>query len=271
VGIHLDSDTDADPRLLGVATPALDRLRPEIGLEPDPEATAIRDSPVLTLAPASTSGAAEALRFRDAAEPKPAAAAELPEWGDPAAPLVYVSFGSEAAASHHFPGVYRRAALALAELPVRTLVTIGERRDPAELGPLPPSVRVERWISQAAVMPRASAMVGHGGSGSTLMALAAGVPIAFMPLFVDGPANAGRVQQLGAGIVAEDLARDVEALLVRPRHRAAARALAEEIAALPPATDAVALLERYASVRRRATATAAPSIAIAPATSAPAS
>ena len=43
-----------------------------------------------------------------------------------------------------------------------------------------------------------------------------------------------------------------------------------EIAALPPATDAVAVLERYARVPRRATATAAPSIAIAPATSAPA-
>ena len=269
VGIHLDSDTDAAPRLLGVATPALDLLRPEIGLEPDPEATAIRDSPVLTLAPASTSGAAEALRFRDTA-PEPAAR-ELPEWGDPAAPLVYVSFGSEAAASHHFPGVYRRAALALAELPVRTLVTIGERREPAELGPLPPSVRVERWVAQAAVMPRASAMVGHGGSGSTLIALAAGVPIAFVPLFVDGPTNASRVQELGAGIVAEDLARDVETLLVEPRHRAAARALAGEIAALPPATDAVAVLERYARVPRRATATAAPSIAIAPATSAPAS
>ena len=120
-------------------------------------------------------------------------------------------------------------------------------------------------------MPRACAMVGHGGSGSTLIALAAGVPIAFVPLFVDGPTNAERVQELGAGIVAEDLARDVETLLVQPRHRAAARALAGEIAALPPATDAVALLERYASVRRRATATAAPSIAIAPATRAPAS
>ena len=58
VGVHLDSDTDADPRLLGVATPALDALRPSLGLAPDPEATAIRESPVLTLAPASTSGAA---------------------------------------------------------------------------------------------------------------------------------------------------------------------------------------------------------------------
>ena len=155
---------------------------------------------MLTLSPASTSGAVEdtpVLRFRDAA-PRPAAA--LPHWGDPAAPLVYVSFGSEAAASHHFPGVYRRAARALGELPVRTLVTIGDRRDPSELGPLPPSVRVERWVPQAAVMAQASAMVGHGGSGSTLMALAAGVPLAFVPLFVDGPANARRVAELGGGI-----------------------------------------------------------------------
>src|SRR3954452_6742855 len=52
VGIHPDSDTDADPRLLmGVAAPALDELRPQIGLERDPAARAIRESPILTLAP----------------------------------------------------------------------------------------------------------------------------------------------------------------------------------------------------------------------------
>ena len=270
VGVHLDSDTDADPRLIGVATPALDALRPLLGLAPDPEAAAIRDSPVLTLAPASTSGMARALRFRDPVVPEPA---QLPEWGDPAAPLVYVSFGSEAAASHHFPGVYRRAIGALAGLPVRTLVTIGNRRDPAELGPLPPSVRVERWVDQAAVMPHASAMVGHGGSGSTLAALAAGVPLAFMPLFVDGPANARRVAALGAGVVAEDAGAAVEALLADAGHRAAARALREEIASHAPVERAVAVLEDYAgaSVRRRAVATTAPITAIAPATSAPAS
>ena len=61
-------------------------------------------------------------------------------------PLVYVTFGSEAPASEHFPGVYRDTIAALAELPVPVLVTIGDRRDPAELGPLPPSVRVERWV-----------------------------------------------------------------------------------------------------------------------------
>jgi UDP:flavonoid glycosyltransferase YjiC (YdhE family) len=247
VGIHLDSDTDAGPRLLGVAIPALDALRPELGLAPDPEARAIRESPVLTLAPASTSGDAPAHRFRDTA---PAPEAELPRWGDPAAPLVYVSFGSHAAASHHFPAVYRRAAEALAELPVRALLTIGDRRDPAELGAQPPNVRVERWVPQAAVMAQASAMVGHGGSGSTLTAIAAGVPQAFVPLFVDGPANARRVAELGAGIAldpaSDQLAAAVGELLADPGYRAAAAAIAAEIAALPPVEDAITLLEALA-------------------------
>jgi UDP:flavonoid glycosyltransferase YjiC (YdhE family) len=251
VGIHLDARTDADGRLLGVAVPALDALRPALGLAPDPRAEAIAASPVLTLAPASTTGPlGEAppglLRFRDAA---PSPLAEVPRWGDPAAPLVYVSFGSEAAASHHFPGVFRRAAEELGALPVRTLLTIGDRRDPAELGPLRPSVRVERWVAQRAVMPLASAMVGHGGSGSTLMALAAGVPLALVPLFVDGPANARRVAELGAGIAIDGpdgLGRAVGELLTDAGYRAAARAVAAEIAALPPVEAAVAELERVA-------------------------
>jgi UDP:flavonoid glycosyltransferase YjiC (YdhE family) len=49
-------------------------------------------------------------------------------------------------------------------------------------------------------MAHAGAMVGHGGSGSTLMAMAAGVPLAVVPLFVDQPYNARRVAALGAGL-----------------------------------------------------------------------
>ena len=111
--------------------------------------------------------------------------------------LVYVSFGSEAPESRWFPSLYRDAIEALADFPV--LLTIGDRRDPAELGPLPRRVRVERWVAQDEVMPRAAAVVGHGGSGSTLTALAAGVPLALVPLFVDGPENARRVAGAGAG------------------------------------------------------------------------
>ena len=144
--------------------------------------------------------------------------------------------------------MYREAARALAALDVPVLMTIGDRRDPVELGPLPANVRVERWIAQADVMPRSAAIVSHGGSGSTLMALAAGVPQAFVPLFVDGPANARRVAELGAGILTgDDLAADVRALIEDPRYALAAAMAADEIAALPPVDDAVALIQRSAA------------------------
>jgi UDP:flavonoid glycosyltransferase YjiC (YdhE family) len=97
-----------------------------------------------------------------------------------------------------------------------------------------------------ALMPHAAAMVGHGGSGSTLIALAAGVPLALVPLFVDGPANARRVAGIGAGIELErglagtsGLAGAVRALIADPRYREAAGRVAEEIRALPPVDHAV--------------------------------
>ena len=99
-----------------------------------------------------------------------------------------------------FPGVYRGAIDALAGLPVRLLVTVGRDRDPAELGPVPANVRVERWVPQADLMPHVAAMVCHGGSGTVTMGLAGGVPMAVVPLFADQPWNAERVDALGAGI-----------------------------------------------------------------------
>jgi UDP:flavonoid glycosyltransferase YjiC (YdhE family) len=123
------------------------------------------------------------------------------------------------------------------------LVTIGNDHDPAELGALPANAHAERWVPQSLVMPHAAAMVGHGGSGSTLAALAAGVPLALVPLFADQPYNAARVMELGAGLVLEQdlggLANAVYALLADPR---AARAIAAEVAALPLVDRAVGVL-----------------------------
>jgi UDP:flavonoid glycosyltransferase YjiC (YdhE family) len=74
------------------------------------------------------------------------------------------------------------------------------------------------------------------------------VPQAFVPLFVDGPANARRVSELGAGILAgDDLAAAVRALIEDPRYALAAAVAADEIAALPPVHEAVALIQRSAA------------------------
>jgi MGT family glycosyltransferase len=163
--------------------------------------------------------------------------------------LVYVSFGSAAAGNGFFPAVYRGAADALGDEPIRVLMTLGTEVDPVDLGPVPENVHVERWVPQAAVMPHAAAMVGHGGSGSTLMAMAAGLPLAVVPLFADQPINAARVAALGAGLSldgVESLATAVRSLLAVPSYRDAAAAVAAEIAAHSPIESVVPLLRSIA-------------------------
>jgi UDP:flavonoid glycosyltransferase YjiC (YdhE family) len=219
------------------------------GLAPDPQARSAR-SHVLTMAPASLEGqpAPFVQRFRD---PAVDTAEHDTRFGDPDLPLVYLSFGTQVPSPtrSHFPKVYRDAVHALAALPARILVAIGDRREPAELGPVPPSVRVERWVPQAAVMRSAAVTVGHGGAGSVLSALAAGVPMALVPFFADQPFNSRLIADLGAGLLVEDgtsvLGKAVRTLLDESRFRERAQRIADEIRGLPPidaAVDALAVL-----------------------------
>jgi UDP:flavonoid glycosyltransferase YjiC (YdhE family) len=227
----------------------LARLRRQIGL-PWP-ARDRSEELYLTLAPRSLEHPsfpeyAGTRRFRaPAVRPRP-----LPDWWDGSAdPLVYVSFGSAAAGNGFFPEVYRGAVDALADARVRVLLTVGTEVDPADLGAVPANVHVEQWVPQGAVMAHASAMVGHGGSGSTLAAMAAGLPLAVVPLFADQPENAQRVADVGAGLRLDGVAglgEAVGALLEDPSYREGARAVAAEIAALPPVERAVDVLAAIA-------------------------
>ncbi|WP_053226779.1 glycosyltransferase [Solirubrobacter soli] len=222
----------------------LARLRREFGL-----AVPLRrrtHAPYLTLAPRALEDPSVpefpgTRRFR-APVARPRA---LPDWWDgSSAPLVYVSFGSAAAGNGYFPDVYRGAIDALADQPVRVLLTVGMEVDPAGLGDVPGNVHVEPWVPQSAVMGHAAAMVGHGGSGSTLAAMAAGLPLAVVPLFADQPENAQRVADVGAGLRLDgvsELAEAVRALLDDPSYGENARAVAGEIAALESVTHAVGL------------------------------
>jgi UDP:flavonoid glycosyltransferase YjiC (YdhE family) len=253
VGVGLSIQTDL---LLPLAAPALDELGAKVGV-PAGLADRMASALCMTLAPPSLEDPIapqrqNVRRFRN--QRRPAGPLHL-DWGDPAAPLVYLSFGTEvpSPSRDYFPSLYRAALGELADLPVRVLATIGERRHPAELGALAPSVRVERWIAQADVMPHAAAMVGHGGAGSTLTALAAGVPMALVPLFADQPLNARRVADLGVGIALDrgadsvgELGAAVEALLTDASFRERAMELADEIQALAPVDEAAQILAAIA-------------------------
>jgi hypothetical protein len=216
---------------LAIAAPALEDERPGT-------VAAIVRSPYLTCWPQSLDRAPFPVeRFR----PHVAAAdGPLPDWwpGDER-PLVYVTFGSVAASLPTAAAAYELALAASAGIPGRVLLTTGSE---LELGPSAANVHVERWVPQDDVLPHAAVVVGHGGSGTTLGALAAGLPLVVVPLFADQPHNAVRVAAEGAAVVStlDEIGRSVERVLADDGYRAAAERIAAEMRAQPPIADFLA-------------------------------
>jgi len=253
---------------IGWAAAGVDASRAELGLPADPAGDRLRDAPYLTTIPAPLEDPAvpeprvtHRFRARAFAEPAPLPADWWPGNDDP---LVYATFGSVTAAPHlpYYPVLYRGLIDELGPLPVRLLITVGEARDFSELGPLPPNVRVERWVPQDDVAPHAAAIVCHGGHGSTLGALAHGIPLVVVPLFsVDQVANGTAVARAGAGVTLDGdigvrtvlepgtldgVGPAVEALLADAAPRRAAEGIAAAMRALPPADGAVDVLAALA-------------------------
>src|SRR5215208_6622425 len=225
----------------------------------DLAAAVLRDSPYLSLFPPTLDEGVQpdTHRFRDPAWEEPPG--ELPDWwpGRPDEPLVYVTFGSVAGSFPQALPVYDVAMRAVAELSVRVLFTVGRDLDLGALPAAPENVRVERWVPQQDVLGHAAAAVVHGGSGSTLGALSAGVPLVVLPLFADQPQNARRVAEVGAGIAVEPRRDDlgatvgplreaVDSVLSESAYGEGARALADELRAQRGVDDALPLFERSA-------------------------
>ena len=175
-----------------------------------------------------------------------------PAWlGELGRPLVYVTLGTV----FNRPDLLERLLAALDDVPA-ALVTTGRDVDPAALGPTPAHVRVERFVPQADVLPACAAVVAHGGSGSTLAALAHGLPLVLVPQGADQFENAARVEGVGAGLVVmpEDLTADAVGAALRrvldePSFAAAARRIAGEIASMPGPAEAASAVEAYAVAR----------------------
>lgn len=267
VNIGLDDFTDELVRLLD---------EPLRALGCDRGTAAMREAPRWTLLPPSfdrdaTVTASAPARFR-AGLGGTGDVEELPAWwGARDDPLVYVTFGSVAAGLGLFPRFYADVLASLEGAPVRVLMTLGEAGDAEALGTLPDNVHVERWWPQGQVMPHVAAVVGHGGFGTTMTALVAGVPQVVVPLFsADQFANATQVDAVRAGValaeegVADRLAGSMlpagpavldrlSDAVLRAVHddglRAGARGVAAEIAALPDVAQCVPVLEDLAAAR----------------------
>jgi UDP:flavonoid glycosyltransferase YjiC (YdhE family) len=126
---------------------------------------------------------------------------------------------------------FRTAVRACELLNARALLAT---KFPEQLPPnLPATIRPIAFAPFRALLPLCSAIVHHGGIGTTAAALSAGTPQLVLPLAWDQPDNAARVRRLGAGNSlppkrrsAEDLANALSHLMTEAMRRRC-RALAE--------------------------------------------
>jgi rhamnosyltransferase subunit B len=133
--------------------------------------------------------------------------ASFPLWDDPhggeadpelaafldrgSAPVV-VSPGT---ANRHAAPFFDAVRVALTRLEHRGLFLTGY---PEQLPPdLPETILVRRYVPFSSVLPRAAAIVHHGGIGTLAQGLAAGRPQLMMPMSFDQPDNAVRAGRLG--------------------------------------------------------------------------
>jgi UDP:flavonoid glycosyltransferase YjiC (YdhE family) len=216
------------------------------GLEPEPYAGAFRGLYVDISPPCFAWEEPQGTSIR--LHPFEAEAGEAPAWlGGLGSPLVYATLGT----IFNEPALLQSLLAGLDQVPA-ALVTTGRDVDPTSVGTVPQRVRLEQFVPQAQVFPLCAAVLAHGGSGTTLGALAHGLPLLLVPQGADQFDNAARCERAGAAIVlrpdeltADAVRASLRRLLDEPSYRSAAQAVAAEIAAMPTAVEAVPAIEAY--------------------------
>ncbi|GAB2721549.1 nucleotide disphospho-sugar-binding domain-containing protein [Kitasatospora kifunensis] len=124
------------------------------------------------------------------------------------------------------------------------------------LGELPSDVTVVTDTPLNLLLADADLVVSHGGAGTVLTALHAGLPLLLVPQLPDHAGHSARVLAAGAGEVlsrdeatAAQLHEDVRRLLESDAQRRAARLLRERMLEQPTPADLVAELEALAERR----------------------
>lgn len=174
---------------------------------------------------------------------------ELPS--RPARPQVAVTIGSGFSQEFYGLGALEPVITAAAEVKVDAdfLIAIGKTATDS-LGPLPPNVRsLGRWFPYGELFRTCAAVVHHGGGGSIMTAIDAGIPQMVVRSDGDpgGKIMGDAVQDRGLGIstIPSEVATDqLERLLTDDTFKRATAEVAAEVADLPtPATIAARLAD----------------------------
>ena len=160
-------------------------------------------------------------------------------------PLILVGFSS--VYQNHGP-LMQRVIDALATMEVRALVPLGQMLQSSELVAAD-NVVVVPSAPYSVVLESAAVVVSHCGHGTTMKALAAGVPMVCIPLGRDQDATAARVLEQGAGISlspsasSDEIRAAIAAVLANDDYRANAVRMSSVIANEHRPIDVVLELE----------------------------
>lgn len=217
-----------------------------------PRGEDLHGAAVLDPCPPSLYGADRPASLTQQIRPAPAALprAFLAEALQPA-PLAYVGFGTVPLYRDR-PELIAAVVQALLRAGFAALVTTPDAQLARRLRALDPErVRVEEWASLPQVLASCELVVSHSGAGTVLAALGAGVPLLLLPGGAPSQlrmslacARRGAARLLDPdGIEGVHLDDALDDLVSQGGFRAAAQELAAEIAGMPPAAEAVRVIE----------------------------
>ncbi|NEE14154.1 DUF1205 domain-containing protein [Streptomyces sp. SID7499] len=169
----------------------------------------------------------------------------------PDRPRVALTLGSEVVQWHSELGPLSWVTEVAANVDAEFVLAVGGDIDPAQLGELPENVRPAGYVPLNQLLPTCTAVIHHGGSGSTMAALDAGIPQLVLPQSADQFINANAVVGRGCGLATEDKV-DLELivrLLTDPRPAEAAAQVRAELHGMPSPAEVV---PRLAELARRA-------------------
>ncbi|MFE3174964.1 glycosyltransferase [Amycolatopsis sp. NPDC059090] len=171
----------------------------------------------------------------------------VPEWAlrKPERPRVAVTLGTVVPAMAGISSL-KVVLDALGGMDVEVILAAGTA-DVSELGELPENVRSVGYLPLSVFLPGCSAIVHHGGSGTTAAPLFYGVPQLVLPSFADNPMSAERVVERGVGLShdpatvdAETIRKLVRQLLEEDAFSSAAAEVRAEIAGQASPSDVIA-------------------------------
>ena len=180
----------------------------------------------------------------------------LPEWVAhlPDRPVLYVSLGT--VFNRRAKDVFTAVLEAVTGAALTVVLTIGTDNDPADFGPQPDHVHIERFIPQSLLLPFCDAVVNQGGT-AILPILAHGLPMLLLPQGANQFHNAEACRAAGvarrllpAEVGPAAVRREIDAVLGDPALRRRAGQVRDELADMRGPERGALLLERLAAERR---------------------